>query len=80
MNIPKIKRIFPNDDYSVTITYANGEKRVFHMAPYLNRGVFRILKNRRIFNKARIAFNTVVWPHDVDIAPETLYRESIKRH
>jgi hypothetical protein len=40
-------------------------------------GVFRQLKDKNIFSRAFIEGGTVMWPGEIDIAPETLYDRSI---
>lgn len=67
----------PRDDFSLVMDFTNGERRAFDMRPYLDIGVFKRLKNKQIFKQAKVAFGTVVWPGDLDIAPETLYIESV---
>ena len=67
----------PRDDFYLVMDFTNGERRAFDMRPYLDIGVFKRLKNKQIFKQAKVAFGTVVWPGDLDIAPETLYIESV---
>ncbi len=67
----------PRDDFSLVMDFTNGERRAFDMRPYLDIGVFKRLKNQQLFKQAKVAFGTVVWPGDLDIAPETLYIESV---
>ena len=47
------------------------------MKPYLDRGVFRELKDVNYFNRVDILFGAVTWPNEQDIAPETLLAEMI---
>lgn len=42
------------------------------MKPYLDKGVFRELNNISYFNQVDIFLGAVTWPHEQDIAPETL--------
>ena len=49
------------------------------MRPYLDKGVFRRLHDITLFKQAYIAFDTVCWPGNLDISPETLYDRSHKR-
>ena len=43
------------------------------MTPYLDKKPFRKLKGSPLFMKATVAYGTVVWPGNIDIAPETLW-------
>lgn len=64
-------------EYKLFLEFENKEKRVFDVTPYLNSGVFCQLKNIKIFNSVFIDGGTVMWPGEIDIAPETLYDESV---
>ncbi|MBI2981421.1 MAG: DUF2442 domain-containing protein [Deltaproteobacteria bacterium] len=74
---PRVKQVKTKKDYTLILTFNNREVRNFDMAPYLNRGVFKLLKDWSHFRRAKVMFGTVVWPGDIDIAPETLYQDSI---
>jgi hypothetical protein len=63
-------------DYGLLLTFNSGERRRFDMRPYLHFPVFRRLENPAYFLLARVDYGTVVWPGDIDIAPETLYDRS----
>jgi hypothetical protein len=63
-------------DYGLLLTFNSGERRRFDMRPYLHYPVFRRLENPAYFLLARVDYETVVWPGDIDIAPETLYDRS----
>lgn len=63
-------------DYTLLLEFENGEKRVFDMSPYLDKGVFRQPRDTRLFSAARVDYGTVVWPGEIDMAPETLYDRS----
>lgn len=63
-------------DYTLLLEFENGEKRIFDMTPYLEKKPFLQLKGSPLFVKASVGFGTVVWPGDIDIAPETLYDRS----
>jgi len=69
------KVVKPLPDYRIFVEVADGRKGVFDMKPYLERGVFRELKNVHYFNQVSIVFGAVTWPHEQDIAPETLWAE-----
>ena len=69
-------RVVPREDYHLELEFDTGEVRMFDVRPYLDRGVFRKLNDLSLFAKAFVAFDTVCWPGDLDIAPETLYELS----
>lgn len=63
-------------DYRLRLVFENGERRIFDMTPYLERRPYLHLKDKRQFARASVDCGTVVWPGDVDVAPETLYQRS----
>jgi Protein of unknown function (DUF2442) len=67
----------PREDFHLELTFSTGEERVFDARPYLARGVFQRLKDPVLFKQAFVAMDTVCWPGELDIAPETLYDRSI---
>lgn len=68
-----VKDVTPNKDYTLLLTFANGEKRVYNARPLLNKSIFSQLNNVSFFLTAKAECGTVVWNDDVDISPEHLY-------
>jgi len=64
-------------EYGLILTFNNGEQRCFDMRPYLQYPVFKRLENQGYFSLARVNYGTVTWPGEIDIAPETLYEDSV---
>ena len=64
-------------DFQLDLVYANGEKRRFDMKPLLTIKPWLRLANQQLFERVRTDYGTVVWPGEVDIAPETLYDDSV---
>ena len=70
-------RVVPKDDFRLELWFDDGTHRLFDAKPYLERGVFTRLKDPEKFRQAFVAFDTVCWPGEIDIAPETLYDRSV---
>lgn len=68
-----VSSVDTGSDFELRLVFSNGEKKRFDMRPYLQYPVFRKLDNPGFFSLARVDYGTVVWPGDIDIAPETLY-------
>ena len=64
------------EDFQLEIRFDTGETRLFDTRPYLEKGVFQRLKDPSLFKQAYVSFDTVCWPGNLDIAPETLYDRS----
>ena len=62
----------PLENYKLRIRLSDGRKGIFDVSPYLDKGVFRELKNPEYFSRVYIDYGTVVWPHEQDIAPDTI--------
>lgn len=75
---PRVKSVLPKDDYTLEIAFTNGEVGVFDCSHLLDFGVFQELRDIRYFKRARAAHGTVVWPHEQDICPDTLYEKSVR--
>jgi len=72
-----VVRVLPRENYQLEVEFSTGEVRLFDVRPYLDKGVFSQLRDRALFARAYVAFDTVCWPNDLDIAPETLYVGSV---
>ncbi len=73
---PRVKHVYPRNNYIIEIIFSNDEKKFFDIKPYLNFGIFEDLKNMSLFNTVKAACGTVVWNNGIDICPDTLYLES----
>jgi len=71
-----VKEVKPSSDYLLHLTFENGEKRIFDMKPYLNKGIFTELKDISLFNTVKVSFDTIEWDNEADLDPEFLYKES----
>lgn len=74
---PRVRSVRTTRGHKLQLTFANGEVRVYDCAPLLDFGVFRELKDFAYFRQARVENGTVVWPHEQDICPDTLFQDSI---
>lgn len=73
---PRISRVVATDDYKLKLTFTNGEHGVYDCSGLLNFGVFKELKDKNYFKKVEVLDGTIVWPHEQDICPDTLYLDS----
>ena len=70
-------RVVPRENYSLELWFDTGDHRLFDARPYLSRGAFKRLQDVTLFRQAFVALDTVCWPGDLDIAPETLFDRSV---
>lgn len=67
----------PQEGFKLELKFNTGEIKLFDATPYLEKGVFKKLKDEALFKQAYVAFDTVCWPDNLDISPETLYDKSV---
>jgi hypothetical protein len=65
----------PLENYQLKITLSDGRRGIFNVSPYLKSDFFKELKDIRYFRRVFLAYDTVSWPHEQDIAPETIELE-----
>jgi len=73
---PRVKDVKPNPDYTITLLFDNGETRIFDVKPYLDKGIFRELRDKKVFYSVRPFLGSVQWQNGQDFCPDTLYLES----
>lgn len=74
LEIKEVKKI---DDMMLLLTFSTGEKRLYDATKLLTMPAFQPLKDKQVFDSMRLEYGVVVWcDGDIDIAPETMYRDS----
>lgn len=87
----RITEVVPNDNFTLTLTFDNGEKRLYNAAPILQPGTvfapFRELENfRRVYldESHSVSWDidptvdsSVVWSNKVDLCPDSCYVDSV---
>lgn len=77
---PRISEVVAMPDYKLKLIFTNGEQGIYDCSDLLDFGVFQELKNHQYFNQVKVLHGTVIWPHEQDICPDTLYLDSVKEH
>jgi len=82
-----IIQVLPTNDYKVYLYFSSGEVRLFDATFLLDKGVFKALKDKKLFMEScTVLNNTLAWdiagnfdPYKcLDLDPEMLYEDSIK--
>lgn len=71
----KIKNLTVLDDYRLLINFQDGENKTFDLFPYLDKGIFKDLKNKDYFKLVKNEGYFIKWPDDQDLSSDTLYIE-----
>ena len=72
----EIIKVEPLKDYKLLLTFNNNEKKIKDMKPYLDKGVFKKLKNINFFNTVEIKYGTISWGENIDMCADSLYDTS----
>jgi hypothetical protein len=70
---PRITQVEPLPSYRLHVRFANGEARLFDVSPYLDKGIFRELRDEGYFKRVRPIWGGVEWPNQQDLSADTLY-------
>jgi hypothetical protein len=74
---PRVISVKPEQNFSLLLTFGNGEVKRFDVKPYLEIGIFKELKDIGLFNSVKPFLGSIQWSNGVDLCPDTLYLESI---
>lgn len=87
----RLAAVSPNADFTLTLTFADGERRTLDMKPRLKKGTvfepFLVWENfRRVYLDAQHCVSwdidptvdsETVWSNKVDLCPDTCYLDSV---
>ena len=77
LSVNKVKAL---DDYKLELVFENKETRIFDVKPYLDTGLFKKLKDKDLFKMVKVSYDSIEWPHGIDLDPEVLYEKSKTRN
>ncbi|GHV64076.1 hypothetical protein FACS1894199_01490 [Bacteroidia bacterium] len=75
---PDVIDVKPAADYTLHVWFKNGEEGILDMKPYLDKGIFRALKDTAMFNTVQPFIGTIQWANQADLCPDTVYLDSVK--
>ena len=76
----KVITVEARENHVLFVRMANGKSGEFDVSPYLNKGIFKELKNDGYFRQAKPAFGGIVWPHQQDFSADTIEVEMVERN
>lgn len=72
-----VKDVKTIDDYKLILTFEDGSVRIFDMKPLSRKGVFKELKDEKLFKTVKVSFDSIEWANGIDVDPETLYEDGV---
>jgi hypothetical protein len=77
MHLINIVNVEYSEAYKLNLKFSNGEWRTIDLEPELLGPVFGPLKDDiTLFKQVKVDYGTIIWPGDIDLAPEFLYEKS----
>ncbi len=76
----KVIAVEPRDNYVLFVRMSNGKEGEFDVSRYLDKGIFKELRDQNYFRQARPAFGGVAWPHEQDFSADTIEVEMVERN
>jgi hypothetical protein len=68
--------------FRLHVRFNDGIEGTVELIGFINSpgaGVFAALRDEDLFRQARVELGVVVWPGDLDLAPDAMYQE-VKNH
>ena len=72
-----VKDVRPIENYKLILTFDDESVKIFDMKPFLEKGIFKELRNEDLFKTVRVNFDSIEWKNGADVDPETLYEDSV---
>lgn len=74
----KVVGVRPLQSFCLWVRFNTSEVKVFDFKPLLNTPAFKPLSDEDIFKTVYIDYGVTVWNDgEIDIAPETLYKDGV---
>ena len=70
---PSVTQVAPNEDFTLSIAFDNGEEGLLDLKPHLGFGVFQGIADYEHFEAVHVSFGTIEWDCGVDLDPEFVY-------
>jgi hypothetical protein len=70
-----IRKVEILENYQLLVFFESGEQKIFDLKPYLNKGIFKQLKNYSYLATIKNRGRFVEWPNEQDLSADTLYIE-----
>ncbi|MYC95363.1 MAG: DUF2442 domain-containing protein [Caldilineaceae bacterium SB0661_bin_32] len=75
MTCPVVVSVECEEDFTLSVAFENGEKGLLDMKPYLDFGIFKKIKDPKVFETVHVSFDTIAWASGADLDPEFVYEK-----
>lgn len=72
---PAIIAVACEEDFTLSVAFENGEKGLLDMKPYLDFGIFKKIRDPKIFETVHVSFDTIARESGADLDPEFVYEK-----
>lgn len=72
-----VRAVTPKPNYTLELSFSDDTNRLFDFTPLLSHEVYSSLAEADKFMAAKAVHGSVIWPGEIDIAPEHLYENSV---
>ena len=72
-----VVHVKPLANFELALQYADGSLRRFDMKPLLAMKPWNKVAALPLFMQVKAAYGTAVWPNESNVAPETLWLDSV---
>jgi hypothetical protein len=68
----KIIAAVSRNNYALEVKLDNGKSGIFDVTPFLDKGIFQELKDKRYFEQVQVRGRSIFWPHEQDFCADTI--------
>ena len=65
-------------NFKIHVKFDTEETGVFDCSSYLEHPYWKRLSDPAFFKLVRVEYGTLVWPDDIDIAPEDVWEKTVR--
>lgn len=68
----KILEATPTENYRIVVKLDNGKSGLFDVSAFLDKGIFKELKDPGYFKLVKVRGRSISWPHSQDFCADTI--------
>lgn len=72
----EVIKVTPLEDYKLELVFDDGKRKIKDIKPYLEKGIFKELKDNSFFKSVKIAYGAISWDGRIEMCADSLYETS----